>query len=102
MKYILLKWLMRLSGELAPKYIDKINEDAMEIWLESISSDNSGYKHYYTKRKKAIQESMVSGMTPEQYWMNHGRIAELQFMNALSLEILKKNDKQKNKSKSIL
>jgi hypothetical protein len=97
MKYLLLKWLMKLSGELAPRYVDKVDLHIMEEWLESLSEERSGYKHYYTKRKKAIQESMVSGLTPEQYWMIHGRIAELQYMNAISLELIKKRDKKKQK-----
>lgn len=100
MKFFLLKWLMRLSGELAPKYVDKVDPHVMELWLESLASETSGYKHYYTKRKRAIQESMVSGLTQEQYWMQHGRIAELQFLNALSSELLKKIDKQ-NKKKDV-
>ena len=75
----------------------------------SLASEESGYQHYYTMRKRVIQEGMVSGMTQEQYWLNHGRILELQFINAIAVKLLKdkkyafkkgeeqKSDKQKRK-----
>jgi len=90
MRLFFLKLLMKLSGSVSPRYVEKVNQKLIKDWLESLASSESGYKHYYTWRKKHIMEGMVSGMTQEQYWINHGRILELQFINALSVRELKK------------
>jgi hypothetical protein len=93
MKFFLLKLLMRIAGGLASTYVEKVNSKLMNEWLMGLASEDSGYKHYYTYRKKRIMEGMVSGMTQEQYWINHGRILELQFINALSVKLIKDNNK---------
>ena len=81
---------MRLSGSFAPKYVDKFDKEKMDDWLIGLAAETNGYKHYYTMRKRAILEGMVSGMKAEEYWINHGRILELQHINALSVKLLKK------------
>ena len=69
----------------------------MDDWLTSLSAENNGYKHYYTLRKKAIQNGFVSGMSQENYWFNCGRLIELQYINALSVNLLKDYAKKTNK-----
>ena len=78
-----------MAGSLAPRYVERVNHKLIKDWLESLASEECGYKHYYTWRKKHIMEGMVSGMSQEQYWINHGRILELQYINALSVKQLK-------------
>jgi len=94
MKYLIYKLLMRLSGSYAPKEPAKVDIELMEDWLKSLAGDKSGYRHYYTTRKKHILEGMVSGMKQEDYWINHGRILELQQINANSVKLIKKSNKK--------
>lgn len=84
---------MRIAGGLAPIYLDKVSTDKMNEWLMRQAAEDSGYRHYYTFRKRHIMEGMTCGLTPEQYWINHGRILELQFINALSIKLLKEKKK---------
>ena len=89
---------MRMAGSMAPRYVERVNVNLMNDWLMGLAAENNGYRHYYTMRKRHILEGMVSGMTPEQYWINHGRILELQYINALSVKLIK-SDKSYAKSK---
>jgi len=98
MKLWLLKQLMKMSGGLAAVYIDKVNQERMEEWLMALGDETNGYKDYYTLRKKSIQETMVSGLGQEEYWITHGRILELQYMNGLSKKLLKNNKDKKKKA----
>jgi len=81
---------MKLSASFSPKIVDKVNIKLMEEWLMSLSDESKGYVHYYTMRKRHIQEGQVAGITQQEYWMNCGRMAELRYMNALSSRLIKK------------
>jgi len=94
MKFFLLRWLMRISGALACNYVQIVQTKKMNDWLMTLPGEDTGYKHYYTFRKRHIMEGMTAGMSQEAYWINHGRILELQYMNALAVKLLKENNKE--------
>jgi len=71
-----------------------MKDDIIQEWLMSLSSEQSGYKGYYTIRKKTILDVMGIGVEQKEYWMNLGRLAELKQMNSLSIDLLKKQQKQ--------
>lgn len=87
---------MRWLGGYAPQY-RKIESEKMEEWLKSLESDSSGYKMYYTWRKKHINETNGLALEQKEYWMNCGRLAELHYMNMMSTKILKEEEKSKKR-----
>jgi len=94
MRILLIKILLRLLSDNSCKLInDKIVQD----WLMSLSDEKSGYKGYYTIRKKAILETLGVGVEQKEYWVNMGRLLELKNMNTLSSDIIKKYGKEKSK-----
>lgn len=67
----------------------KIDNEKMEEWIKSLESNQSGYKMYYTWRKKHINDSNALALDQKEYWMNCGRLAELQYLNMLTIKLLK-------------
>ncbi len=99
MRLFLVKLLIKL---LQPyEFTVKYNKEVMEEWLISLASEQSGYKSYYTIRKKAIQDSMQLGISEKEYWANCGRLMELKQMNALASELLKKQDQEGKKKEKV-
>lgn len=91
MRILLIKILLRLLSDSSPKLMkDKIVQD----WLMSLSDDKSGYKGYYTIRKKTILEVLGIGVEQKEYWVNMGRLLELKHINTLSNDLLKKYAKK--------
>lgn len=91
---------MRLSASLGPYEVEKVSIEIMEEWLKSLQAEDNGYRHYYTMRKKHLLEGMVAGVSQETYWLNHGRLADLKYINALSNKLLKnKYESSKKKEK---
>ena len=91
MRILLIKMLLRLLSDFSHK---KMKDDIIQEWLMSLSSDRSGYRGYYTIRKKTILDVLGIGVEQKEYWMNLGRLAELKQMNTLSMDLLKKQQKQ--------
>jgi len=96
MRLLLVRLLLRL---LSDKSYKMIKDDVIQEWLVSLSSSDSGYKGYYTIRKKAILGVLGIGLEQKEYWTNLGRLAELKHLNNLSMDLIKKRDAKKNKKK---
>lgn len=65
----------------------KFDQERMEEWLALLSSEKSGYKDYYTYRKKEILETMAVGLPERDYLKYQGRLAELKLLNRRSLKL---------------
>ena len=87
MRIFLIKILLRLLSDTTCKHL---NDKIVQEWLMSLSDDKSGYKGYYTIRKKVILETLGVGMEQKEYWVNMGRLAELKHLNTLSNDLIKK------------
>lgn len=90
----LLKLVMRW---LNPPELVKVDPKRMEEWLASLASSESGYKDYYTMRKKIINDAMVLGIEQREYWANCGRLMELKQMNAMAMTMFKEKRKYDTK-----
>jgi hypothetical protein len=88
MRIFLIKLLLRLLSDNSSK---QMKDEVVQEWLMSLSEEKSGYKGYYTIRKRAIQGVLSVGLEPKEYWMNLGRLAELKQMNSLSMDLIKKS-----------
>jgi len=87
MRLFLTKLLLRLLGD----PVGQIKEKLVNDWLIGLSDeDRSGYKGYYTIRKKAIYNALVAGLKEKEYWFYLGRLAELKQMNTMSNNLIKK------------
>jgi len=90
MRLLLVRLLLRL---LSDKSYKMIKDDVIQEWLVSLSSSDSGYKGYYTIRKKAILGVLGIGLEQKEYWTNLGRLAELKHLNNLSMDLIKKRER---------
>ena len=80
---------MRMSGGYDPR-VERPSTRKMQEYLISLASDSVGYKDYYTERKRHILSTMSHALEQREYWINCGRLQELQFANHLSVKLLKK------------
>jgi len=78
--------LIRLLNLQEPQS-SKFNQERMEEWLSLLSSERSGYKDYYTYRKKEILEAMSIGLPEHEYLKYQGRLSELKLLNRRSLKL---------------
>lgn len=92
MRIMLIKLLLRL---LSDNSYSKVNDKKIQEWLMSLESESSGYKGYYTLRKKAITDVISLGVEQKEYWVNMGRLAELRNINTLSKDLIKKYASEK-------
>lgn len=98
MKMMLIKLLMRLVDHPLPP--SKFDQKRMDEWLIGLSATNSGYKDYYTVRKRAIQDAISIGVGEREYWVLCGRLLELKQMSAVSNQLLKKEYVKEDAKKS--
>lgn len=92
MRFFFIKLLNRL---LSP-YIFRsqaFDEKLINDWLASLDLDVSGYKQYYTWRKRSINDTIALGLEMKEYWINIGRIMELKTLNALIKEEVRKRER---------
>ena len=90
MRLFLVRLLMKLLGGISNMEVSKINRKKMEDWLANLSSDSYGYKDYYTMRKRQLLNALTLYRGDQVYWTTLGRLQELQYMNVLSMQVLKK------------
>lgn len=84
------------------KLVEEMKSDIIDDWLISLSSEKSGFKGFYSIRKKVITGELARGLEQKDYWFNIGRLAELKQMCFLSLDLIKKyesTDKNRKKDK---
>ena len=93
---MLIRLLLRL---LSDKSYKMIKNDVIQEWLMSLSSSDSGYRGYYTIRKRAILGLLSIGLEQKEYWTNLGRLAELKHLNQLSMDLIKKQTTKKKERK---
>jgi len=98
MRLLLIRLLLKLLGDNSYKLI---KDKEIQDWLMSLSASDSGYKGYYTIRKKAILEILGIGVEQKEYWVNMGRLAELKHINILSNELIKKYGKEKGNAQNV-
>ena len=98
MRIFLIKCLLRVLYRWEPMH-GRVDTDRMDDWLLSLAATESGYKDYYTIRKRGITDAMLLGTEPREYWSLVGRLMELKQMNMMSQELLKKEDKRKKYEK---
>lgn len=96
MRTFLIKLLLRLLTDPTHK---EIKDQKIQDWLMDLSAEDSGYKGYYTVRKKAINQVLGIGIGQKEYWMNLGRLAELKQMNQLSVDLIKRYGERKQSKK---
>ena len=95
MRFLLIKILTKILYRYSPPP-QKFDEEKVKEWLISLDSNKSGYKQYYTWRKRQLCDTMLQGIEQKEYWTTMGRYLELQYMNALCKQYLDKEEKQKN------
>ena len=93
MRMFLIKLLLKLLGYYDLR-VAKSNSTKIKDFLASLASDSIGYKDYYTERKRHILMTLSHGLEPKEYWMNLGRLSELQFANFMSVKVLKSDKKE--------
>ena len=92
----LIRILLRLLSDSSYKQMD--NEIVQE-WLIGLSASDSGFKGYYSIRKRAILGVLGIGVTQKEYWVSLGRLAELKHLSMLSSDLIKKLDKYESSKK---
>lgn len=94
MRLLILRLLMRISGSLSPYKSLKVDKKKIAEWLVNQAKEDSGFIHYFTARKRHIQDGFTSGITQEQYWFNCGRLEELRYIMDEAVKLLKSNNKK--------
>lgn len=84
----LIKLLLKLLGYYDFR-VTKQNSKKVKEYLASLASDAIGYKEYYTERKRHILMTLSHGLEQKEYWLQIGRLQELQFANYMSVRVLK-------------
>lgn len=94
MRFFFIKILIRLLSAhvFKPVVYDK---KIVDEWLLSLEADSSGYKQYYTWRKKSINDTIALGVESKEYWMEVGRLTELKTLNALIREQVEKQKRER-------
>ena len=95
MRLLFIRILLRLLSDKSYKQTVKTKE--IEEWLISLSASDSGYRGYYTIRKKAILDIVALGLEQKEYWTYQGRLLELKHLNQLSSDLNKKYSKKPKK-----
>lgn len=95
MRWFLIKLLLKLVyNEVEVKAVDL---NRMNEWLVSLTSTESGFKDYYTVRKRNITDNMSTGLEQKEYWIMVGRLHELKYLAATAEDVLKKDKVSKPK-----
>ena len=75
-----------------------VDAERMNIWLVGLLSETSGYKDYYTFRKRHLLDSIAVGLEQKEYWVAMGRLQEIKYLGMVAEDVLKK-DKVSDKKK---
>ena len=100
MRLWLIHFLMWLLGGFSLKY-RKMEGEKITNFLTNLHKENSGYRDYYTWRKKHIMESLSLGLEGKEYWLVCGRLMELHYLNGLSVKVMEREEKATKRAAEI-